>query len=313
MEDIKVSIVCNAYNHENYIGDALESFVKQKTNFQYEILVHDDASTDRTAEIIKNYVAKYPELIKPIYEETNQYSISHDLVAKIQAARVKGKYIALCEGDDYWIDSYKLQKQYDLLEKNLEVDICATAAVVVDAGTKKEIARKEPFKENQVIPVQDVIKGGGGYVATNSLMYRTYLENNMPVFRKKWDYDYALQIHGSLRGGMLYLSDCTAAYRWMAKGSWSQKTYSNRETYIKSINNFNDMLTTLNQETDGKYSDAINDTVTQNEFVILRLTGDLKKMKSIKYRTLYDKLEVKDKIKMHLKMYFPFLMRSKLR
>lgn len=313
MEDIKVSIICNAYNHENYIGDALESFVKQKTNFKYEILVHDDASTDRTAEIIKNYVAKYPELIKPIYEETNQYSISHDLVDAIQVARVKGKYIALCEGDDYWIDAYKLQKQYDLLENNPEVDICATAAIVVEADTKKEISRKEPFKDNQIIPVQDVIKGGGGYVATNSLMYRTCLEKNKPLFRKKWDYDYALQIHGSLRGGMLYLSDCTAAYRWMAKGSWSQKTYSNRGTYIKSINNFIDMLTILNQETDGKYSDTINDTVTQNEFVILRLSGDLQKMKSIKYRTLYDKLEVKDKIKMHLKMYFPFLMRSKLR
>lgn len=75
MEDIKVSIICNAYNHENYIGDALESFVKQKTNFKYEILVHDDASTDRTAEIIKKYAAEFPELIKPIYEEINQYEL----------------------------------------------------------------------------------------------------------------------------------------------------------------------------------------------------------------------------------------------
>ena len=312
MEDIQVSIVCNAYNHENYIGDALESFVKQKTNFQYEILVHDDASTDRTAEIIRRYEVKYPEVVKAIYEENNQYSIRPGRVSEIQSARVRGKYIAMCEGDDYWIDDYKLQKQYDLLESHQEVDICATAAIVVEADTKKEIARKEPFTENRVISVEDVIKGGGGYVATNSLMFRTELNKKMPLFRKKWLYDYTLQIQGALRGGMLYISDCTSVYRWMSKGSWSQKTYSNREAHIKTLESLDIMLQVLNQETDKKYATTIKEVITRNEFVILRLTGNLDKIKSEKYEEMYHEMSLKDKIKMHLKWYFPFLMRRKL-
>lgn len=312
MENIKVSIICNTYNHENYIADALESFIRQKTNFQYEILIHDDASTDGTVEIIKKYANEFPNLVKPIYEETNQYSINPGIVSDIQSVRAKGRYIAMCEGDDYWIDDYKLQKQFDLLESNPEVDICATSAIVVDAETKKQIARKAPFTENKIISVQDVIKGGGGYVATNSLMYRIELDEKMPSFRKKWRYDYTLQIQGALRGGMLYLSDCTAVYRWLSNGSWSQKTYSNRDTYINSLASFNEMLEVLNQETDRKYEHTINDVITQNKFVILRLTGKLEKMKSEKYKKLYQGLGLKDKIKMHLKSWFPFLLRRNL-
>ncbi len=114
--DIMVSIVCDAYNHEKYIADALEGFVMQKTNFAFEILVHDDASTDRTAEIIRDYEKRYPNLIKPIYETENLYSKQDGSLERIQFGRVKGKYTAMCEGDDYWTDPLKLQKQFDAME-----------------------------------------------------------------------------------------------------------------------------------------------------------------------------------------------------
>ena len=106
MEQIMVSIVCNAYNQELYIREALESFVAQKTNFKFEILVHDDASTDTTADIIREYESKYPDIIKPIYQTENQYSKNVSITA-LQHQRANGKYIAFCEGDDYWIDEYK--------------------------------------------------------------------------------------------------------------------------------------------------------------------------------------------------------------
>ena len=92
--DTAVSIICNAYNHENYIRDALESFVMQKTNFKFEVLVHDDASTDKTADIIREYEKKYPDLIKPIYQTENQYSKGFGLVGKLQLGRAVGKYIS---------------------------------------------------------------------------------------------------------------------------------------------------------------------------------------------------------------------------
>ena len=114
--EILVSICCITYNHEKYIRDAIEGFLMQKTDFPFEVLIHDDASTDGTADIIREYETKYPDIIKPIYQTENQYSKGIKISATYNYPRAKGKYIALCEGDDYWIDPYKLQKQVDFLE-----------------------------------------------------------------------------------------------------------------------------------------------------------------------------------------------------
>ena len=104
-----VSVICLAYNHEKYIRKTLEGFVKQKTNFSVEYIIHDDASTDSTASIVREFEEKYPDLIKPIYQKENQYSKGVPITRNLQM-QVQGKYIAFCEGDDYWIDEYKLQK-----------------------------------------------------------------------------------------------------------------------------------------------------------------------------------------------------------
>lgn len=118
-----VAIRCITYNHEPYIRDALEGFVMQKTDFPFVAIVHDDASTDKTADIIREYAAKYPDIIKPIYETENQYSKPGNPLGKLMNAAVLAtgaKYIALCEGDDYWTDPLKLQKQVDFLESHPE-------------------------------------------------------------------------------------------------------------------------------------------------------------------------------------------------
>src|SRR5690606_29817302 len=116
-----VSIICYAYNHEKYIKDALNGFVMQKTEFPFEIIIHDDASSDKTADIIREFEREYPHILKPIYQTINQYSIEKGKVTRICYEAAKGKYIALCEGDDYWTDPLKLQKQVDFMESNPEV------------------------------------------------------------------------------------------------------------------------------------------------------------------------------------------------
>lgn len=115
--EVVVSAYCLAYNHEKYIKSALEGFVSQKTDFKYEVFVHDDASTDKTADIINQYAKRYPNIIKPILQKENQYSKGVDISQEIIFPRMKGKYVAICEGDDYWCDNNKLQKQVDFLEK----------------------------------------------------------------------------------------------------------------------------------------------------------------------------------------------------
>ena len=111
-----VSIQCMTFNHEAYISEALESFLMQETDFPFEVIVHDDASTDDTARIIREYEKKYPHIIKPLYETENQYRKGN--LRKIIEPYLRGKYIAVCEGDDWWTDRRKLQKQVDFLESH---------------------------------------------------------------------------------------------------------------------------------------------------------------------------------------------------
>ena len=127
MQDIMISVICITYNHEKYIRKCLDGFIMQETDFPYEVLVHDDASTDNTAAIVHEYEILYPDIIKPIYQTENQYSKGKAITRDIIFPKCRGKYIALCEGDDYWIDTGKLQKQFDALETHPEIDMCVHA------------------------------------------------------------------------------------------------------------------------------------------------------------------------------------------
>lgn len=124
IEQPVVSICCITYNHEPYIEDALEGFLIQETDFPFEILIHDDASTDRTANIIREYEAKYPRLIKPVYQTENQFSKGLKINPTFNFPRAKGEYIALCEGDDYWADVKKISIQKKYLDSEKDCVIC---------------------------------------------------------------------------------------------------------------------------------------------------------------------------------------------
>jgi len=116
-EDLPLlSVCCIAYNHEPYIVRCLEGIMAQQTTFKFEVIVHDDASTDNSAAIIHQYASRYPDIIKPIYQTENQYSKRFGIIREIMKPYLRGKYIAMCECDDYWIDPFKLQKQVDYME-----------------------------------------------------------------------------------------------------------------------------------------------------------------------------------------------------
>lgn len=147
-----VVIICITYNHEHYIRNALEGFIMQQTSFPFVVIVHDDASSDNTPLIIQEYAEKYPEIIKPIYETENQYSkLDGSLIRIINEACFKtgAKYIATCEGDDYWIDMYKLQKQVDILESNPDCGVVYTNFMKKYANGKEEIADVKPLNGYQ--------------------------------------------------------------------------------------------------------------------------------------------------------------------
>lgn len=132
-----VSIFCLTFNHVHFIRDAIEGFLIQRTTFSVEILVHDDASTDGTLEIVQEYEKRYPKLIFPIYQKENQYSKGIDPFTKFLIPRARGKYISVCEGDDWWIDPLKLQKQVNVFDAYPDTIICGARAKTWNENRKE--------------------------------------------------------------------------------------------------------------------------------------------------------------------------------
>lgn len=235
-----VSIVCNTYNHEKYIADALEGFVSQKTSFPIEILVMDDASTDGTADIIREYEKKYPEIIKPIYHTVNQFS--QGLRPGHQnMVRVKGKYIAVCEGDDYWIDKYKLQKQVDFLENNSNYAMCLhcveSHAILKNNGENFDVGYiPKSLKKNMPIKPYDIITSRLWF-QTSSFVFRAGLFLNIPscfVPQKGQGGDWMWLMMAAMNGGVYYMTDVMSVYNKGVEGSWTLRLQKNKELAIKN-------------------------------------------------------------------------------
>ena len=305
--EIMVSVICNAYNHERYIRDALDGFLMQKTNFAFEVLIHDDASTDKTADIIREYEAKYPDIIKPIYQTENQYSKDPSIVISLQYSRVRGKYISLCEGDDYWTDPLKLQKQVDAMENHPEIDICAHGAYQVDAETKMITRLIRPAKKRTIFSVRKVIIGGGAFVATNSLLYRSELVKNLPAFVRYFGFDYAWQIHGTLRSGMLYLPDIMSSYRYLSANSWTSSMCNNHEKIRKHYKVISIMLSLLDAETNYCYTKTIHKKIVLDYVGVHRDCGTLSELLKPNYHEFFQCIPIITKIEIYIRLFLPWL------
>lgn len=306
MEKILVSIHCITYNHEKYIADAIDSFLEQQTNFNYEILIHDDASTDRTADIIREYEKKYPNLIKPIYQTENQYSKAEISVDKINTDRALGKYIAICEGDDYWIDKNKLQKQVDYMESHPECSLCVHAGYVVSAVDKKKQGSKRPNKGDKSFSVEEVIEGGGGLFLTNSMLFPKKLDQLRPVFfEKAFVGDYPLVINLSIQGKVHYIDEFMSAYRVGNGESWTGKTTSDIGKITTHFREISTMLDVFNEYTNSQYNDAINRTKENNQLLVLIKQRRFGEVKKGEFKEIYQKLGFKKKLIIFLDQYSP--------
>lgn len=219
-----VSIVCITYNHEKYIKQCLDGFFMQKTNFDFEILIHDDASTDKTADIIRLYEKKYPGIIKPIYQLENQYSKGVK-PGNLLYPLASGKYIAVCEGDDYWTDSLKLQKQVDFLETNSDCSLCFHASKSIRNNDPGDFILKRPktIPQTNKFEMKDAILGGGGFMATNSMLFhREYIQNRPAWMDQAPVGDGPLMLLLASKGKIGYIDEVMSVYRVMSSStSWS--------------------------------------------------------------------------------------------
>lgn len=186
MSEVKplVAIHCLVYNHAPYLRDCLEGFVMQQTNFPFVAIVHDDASTDGSAAIIREYEEKYPDIFKPIYEKENLYqSGSFTVINEVMNTAIEAtgaKYVAMCEGDDYWTDPLKLQKQVDFMEVNPEYSMCFHAAEIKNETTTRIITTCQNIEEKEYF-TNDIFPGW--VVPTASVVYRRSMVDSFPPLK----------------------------------------------------------------------------------------------------------------------------------
>lgn len=218
-----VAIQCLVYNHEPYLRDCLNGFVTQQTTFPFVAIVHDDASTDNSATIIREYAQKYPDVIIPMYEKENLYTKPDGILMKTVNSAIDAtgaKYIAICEGDDFWTDPYKLQKQVDILEADNSLMACVTNTCKVDQhGNLLESKQENVVQGNKMgkYSIYDFFGTPQHQYPTATVVYRT---RNIEEIRRKFRHtenpflgDWTLWIILHSYGAFYYLDEVTAAYR----------------------------------------------------------------------------------------------------
>lgn len=252
-----VSICCITYNHEAYIQDALTGFLSQRTDFPFEILIHDDASTDKTADVIRKYEQEYPKLIKPIYQKKNQYSQGKMINFEFNLPRVKSEFIALCEGDDYWTDEVKLQKQFEVLREHKDLDLCFHLARKQNYETGKESDLGQYRKDSGHVKTGDIIIKSRGQIPTGSTFIRSSalvpLLKFFSIHSELTVGDIYFHMFSAFRGGAYFLNENMSVYRHGHYGSWNHVNNQKWKTLVEHKKKVIDSLYVLDEFTDGRY------------------------------------------------------------
>lgn len=310
---VMVSVCCATYNHEKYIEKTLQGFVNQKTDFTFEVLIHDDASTDGTVAIIEKYREQYPEIIKSIYQKENQYSKGIKITPTFQYPRVKGKYIAFCEGDDYWCDEYKLQKQVEVMEKNKACSICVhTVGCMNEKGELLEGVFPNLNLEEGIIEKQKmlyyILTSGVQIFQTSSYFFRSkYLEElllNFPEFMEASKVgDLPTVLFLITKGNVFYISEKMSLYRKNSDNSWSQQILRQPEYAIKCLDASIVSFSKYNEYTGYKYEELISDYIINLEFSRYMQVQRYQKAQRERYRKVIKRCRLSKRISYIVKMW----------
>lgn len=260
MENIMVSVICLTYNHKNYIEQCLRGFINQKTDFPVEVLVHDDCSTDGTTVLVRQYEQKYPDLIKGVYEQENQYSKGIRITLDLMLPLAKGKYIAFCEGDDYWIDESKLQMQVDFMEAHQECTLCFTNGECHENGTfvKNVIPWREwnrPVFESGKTEFNLGEMAMLDFVPTNSLLFpRTIAMKMREVPSNIFQGDALYRLFLTNEGYAHYIDKATCVYNAAVVNSatdrWKKDSALKARVYLRLAN----LMDYMDHKSGGKYT-----------------------------------------------------------
>lgn len=315
MNEIKVSICCWVYNHEKYLRKCLDGFVMQKTNFAYEVIIHDDASTDKSADIIREYEGKYPDIFKPIYQIENQYSKGVKIGWKYLFPKANGKYIAFCEGDDFWCDENKLQRQYDAMEKHTNAVFCAHKVCCVDEKGENlnqyypgRNLKNSEISSNQMLELMKELRYP--FQTSSYFMRKKFWDGitveNAPKYMLLGG-DLMILMYFISKGSFVYLDEVMSCYRMNSVGSWSERNYNNKEKQIALTKNTIAAYLLFDIYTEQKNSKIIREIIMQQLFYIFQVEKNYKMICKKEYRWILKQLPIKQQIYYVLCRFFPFV------
>lgn len=305
-QSIMVSVFCLTYNHEEFIRKTLDGFVMQETTFAYEILIHDDASTDHTADIIREYETKYPEIIRPVYQVQNQKSQGIDIIQNQLLAMTKGKYLAWCEGDDYWTDPNKLKLQVEALEKNNSCVACISKVEKVTLDGKP-MGSYIPacFFEDQIIEgssfVRYALNPGGFPLQLSGFMikrhvYVKYISEAEPYRKFFKAGDTPLALYLGLEGDVAYLNRVMSHYRTGNSSSFVGRTHNSAKNSADYLFSKAEAYEAFDAFTNYLFHEEARQAANNHRFSAYLKTHNVKEMKKGEMREYYNELSIKGKI-----------------
>ena len=281
-----VSVLCITYNQEPYIAQALESFLAQETSFPFEILVNDDCSTDGTADIALSYQERYPDRIQAITHDQNQYSQGNMPIECFLFPKARGRYLALCEGDDYFTDPTKLQRQFDVMEADPSLAGCVHANENVQASSGKRLSVKRFYERDCNVDPDDVITHVQCF-STNSIFVRrdafaAYLQSPQRALAADGDQK-VMTFMATYEGGLYYLDRIMSAYRFMAGSSVNRTSLMSDDMRAVAQRRHDarvTLLKTLDDATDGRFHDAVLRGIDRMDYEFCKDIRDYRQLRS---------------------------------
>lgn len=271
VNDILVSVCVVTYNHGKYIGTCLDHILRQRRKFRIEILIHDDASTDGAQEVIRAYQKRYPDIIKPILRVENQYSQGiTNISGAFNFPRAVGKYVALTDGDDYWCDDYKLQRQVEYMEAHPECGFTFHSAKVVNedgALVNGELMR--PYHESRVVKPAELVDKAIGSPFASFLLRREIVEKLPDYYVDCPVGDRPLELMAADFGDSYYFDEPMSVYRFGIRGSWTENQMNGDyvEKQQKYAADMWKMYHRFDAETGGRFHEACEHAGRRVEFL----------------------------------------------
>lgn len=256
-----VSVYMLTYRHERFVAEAIEGVIAQRCDFPIELIIGEDCSPDGTRSIIFEYQRNYPKLIRVITSDTNVGAHTNSLRCR---AACRGKYIAICEGDDYWCDPTKLARQVEVFRAHPQCALVFHTAAYVDSETGKQIRTSRQSLFSRTIGPDEIILGDGGLIPTASILVRREIALDLPLWCLQAPVgDYPLALRAALCGKIVYLDRIMSVYRTNVPHSWTQRHVPDINSRMQYAQQIETMFSGFSAESGHRFDEAAHEMISK--------------------------------------------------